>query len=81
MDEDQDKVAPIRATVGATGGAHGRLAYAIELWDAAGAGPERVLGRAASVIVGRAIFQAAQAEHPDRRVVLRRGRDVIARSD
>jgi hypothetical protein len=76
-DEDQDKVAPF----GVATAAQARLPYAIELWDLPRVAPERVLGRAASAILGRAIFQAAQAEHPGRRIVLRRGRETIAQTD
>jgi len=75
--EDQGNVVPI----GGADHAQARLPYRIELWDLARAAPERVLGRAASVMLGRAIFQAAQAEHPGRRIVLRRGRETIAQSD
>jgi hypothetical protein len=57
------------------------LPYRIELWDAAtGETMERVLARALSVTLARAIFQAAQTEHPDRRITLRRGSRLIADS-
>jgi hypothetical protein len=50
------------------------LPYRIELWDAAtGEKVERVLARALSAALARAIFQAALAEHPERRITLRRG--------
>lgn len=63
------------ATVPVAGGA-ARLPYTIELWGS-GRAAERVLGRADTIGLARVIFQAAQAEHPGRRVVLRRGRDIL----
>jgi hypothetical protein len=58
-----------------------RLPYRIELWDAERLDTiERVLARAASVTLARAIFKAALAEHPGRRITLRRGARVIADS-
>lgn len=54
------------------------LPYFIELWDTGNAAVERVLARAASAELARAIFKAARGEHPDRRVTLRRGQRVIS---
>jgi uncharacterized membrane protein YhfC len=55
------------------------LPYCIELWDAAtGETVERILARALSVTLAHAIFQAARTEHPDRRVTLRLGSELIA---
>jgi hypothetical protein len=57
------------------------LPYRIELWDAADhTAVERVLARAVSAQLARAIFKAAQSEHPDRRVTLCRGTRIIADS-
>ena len=58
-----------------------KLAYSIELWDRAKHGVERVLARAASVVLARAIFAAALVEHPNRYITLRRGSQVIADSE
>lgn len=58
-----------------------RLPYAVELWNLPRTGCERVLGRAGSVGLARAIFTAALAEHLGRRIVLRRGAQVLAESD
>jgi hypothetical protein len=53
----------------------------VELWqDGKGNAVERVLARAVSAALGRAIFSAALSEHPDRRITLRRGSRVIADS-
>ncbi|WP_309089396.1 hypothetical protein [Phenylobacterium sp.] len=57
------------------------LLYVIELWDLSRTTPERTIGRAASAVLARAIFTAAQNEHLGRRIVLRRGGKVIAESD
>jgi 3-methyladenine DNA glycosylase AlkC len=41
---------------------------------------ERVLARAFSPQLARAIFRAAQKEHPDQRILLRRGTRTVANS-
>jgi hypothetical protein len=57
------------------------LPYRIELWRADGAeGIERVLARALNMQLARAIFTAAQGEHPERRITLRKGNRVVADS-
>ena len=60
--------------------AAGPLPYTVELMDRTREAPERVLGRAASMVLARAIFAAAEREHQGRRIVLRRGRKVVAES-
>ena len=74
--EDEERVLPLEppAIPGVA------LPYAIELWDLPRQAPERVLGRAANMVLARAIFTAAQTEHLGRRLVLRRGRKVMAES-
>jgi hypothetical protein len=58
------------------------LPYHIELWNDGGrAAVERILARAFSAALARAIFKAAQAEHPGRRITLCRGSRVIADSE
>jgi hypothetical protein len=54
------------------------LPFTVELTDA-GSGP-RVLARAASASLARAIFGAACTEYPARRVVLKRGTETIGDS-
>lgn len=57
------------------------LPFRVELWqDGKSKAIERVLARAVSAALGRAIFNAALSEHPDRRITLRRGSRVIADS-
>jgi hypothetical protein len=57
------------------------LPYSIELWrDGAGGAVERVLARAASSELARAIFKAATTEHPNRRVTLRKGTRTLGDS-
>jgi len=57
------------------------LPYRVELWRADAANEiERVLGRAASAQLARAIFTAAQAEHPQRRITLCKGNHVVSDS-
>lgn len=57
-----------------------KLPYSVELWDGAAAALERVLARALNAQLARAIFLAAQKEHPDARILLRRGARTIADS-
>jgi hypothetical protein len=55
------------------------LPYRIELWQHAGGNDiERVLARAASAELARAIFKAARQEQPDRRITLSMGNRIIA---
>jgi hypothetical protein len=57
-----------------------KLSYSVELWDRDAQALERVLARAFSPQLARAIFRAAQKEHPDQRILLRRGTRTIADS-
>jgi len=57
-----------------------RLPYAIELWDAGAQDVERVIARAVNATLARAIFKGAQAEYPGRRLTLRHGERILARS-
>jgi hypothetical protein len=57
------------------------LPYCIELWRVDGPEDvESVLARALSAELARAIFKAAQVEHPGRRITLRRGDRIISDS-
>lgn len=56
------------------------LPYVIELWDLTRTAPEKVLGRAASVLLANAVFAAAQAEYVGRRILLKRGDKVLSES-
>lgn len=57
------------------------LPYRVELWhDGGGDAVERVLARAVSAQLARAIFKAATDEHPGRRITLRRGNRIVADS-
>jgi len=57
------------------------LPYRVDLWRADGEnGVERVLARAASMPLARAIFKAAQGEHPDRRITLSKGNRILSDS-
>jgi hypothetical protein len=57
-----------------------KLPYSIELWDSDARVLERVLARALSAQLARAIFLAAQKEHPEQRILLRRGSRTVADS-
>jgi hypothetical protein len=57
------------------------LPFRVELWhDGGGDGIERILARAANAQLARAIFKAAQGEHPERRITLRIDDRIIADS-
>jgi hypothetical protein len=72
---NEDRVVPLAAAPAAS-----PLPYTIELWDLPRVAPERIIGRAASMALARAIFIAAQTEHLGRRIVLRRGGKVMSES-
>lgn len=57
-----------------------KLPYRIELWDREADLLERILARALNAQLARAIFKAAQTEHPDGRILLRRGTRTVADS-
>ena len=57
------------------------LPYRIDLWRVdASDEVERVLARAATMQLARAIFKAAQSEHPQRRITLCKGNRVVSDS-
>ena len=72
--EDEQRV----VSIGPTTGASERLPYTVELWNLPRTATERVIGRASSVVLARAIFTAAQSEHLGRRIVLKRGTKIVA---
>jgi len=54
------------------------LPYRVELWHRNNKGEvEKVLARALSAHLARAIFHAAKDEHPERRITLRKGNHMI----
>ena len=65
----------------ADSGSPEELPYRVELWrDGGHETVERVLARAVNVQLARAIFTAAQGEHPERRITVRTGTRIIADS-
>ena len=57
------------------------LPYRVELWHADGRDDvEQVLARALNAQLAREIFKAAKGEHPERRITLRKGNQIIADS-
>ena len=57
-----------------------KLPYKIELWNLQRSEVEKVLARAASAALGRAIFLAARQEHLGRYITLRKGSKLVAES-
>ena len=75
--QDKGKI----ARIGARAGQKESLPYRIELRDLADdKAVVQLLARAFSGPLARAIFKAAQVEHPDRRITLSRGNRVLADS-
>jgi hypothetical protein len=56
------------------------LAYRVTLWVEEDTPVLKVLGRAASVVLARAIYVAALTENPGRRITLNRGPEIISDS-
>jgi hypothetical protein len=79
-DEDKIIALQVNATVGEEI-AKEDLPFCVELWQADEDKVERVLARALSVQLARAIFTAALTEFPQRRITLRRGSETVLDSD
>ncbi len=57
-----------------------KLPYMIELWNLQRTQVEKVVARASSAALARAIFLAARSEHLGRLLILKRGAKVIEES-
>lgn len=79
MIEGEDQGQVIRLEAGAS--PSDPLPFVVELWNRSRTAPERIVGRAANVVLARAILLAVTNEHLDRKVVLRRGAQVLAESE
>jgi hypothetical protein len=78
IERDDDKILALQTAVGAAKSTDAdELPYCVELWQADVDKVERVLARALSVQLARAIYTAALTEFPQRRITLRRGSEVI----
>jgi hypothetical protein len=73
-DADQRPSAFPRAGAAA---ASGGLPYLIEIWNLPRTQVERVMARADTLTVARALFKTAVSENPSRRIVLRQGKRTI----
>lgn len=69
------------AAAAAASGAATRLPYTVELWDLTRTARERVIARAATLAMARTIFAAAGPEYLGRLLILRRGTEVIQRTE
>lgn len=72
---------PSGAPLGALPPSPDRLPYAMEIWDLPRSSVERIVARADSFTVARAVFASAVAENPARRIVLRQGQRLIDQSN
>lgn len=80
IDREQEKpTAKVNALLEDTGQAE-NLPYRVELWDNPADQVQRLLARAANVLLARAIFKEAQTEYPGRRVTVSDGAKIIADS-
>ena len=78
---DEDKIVALQVNAAVDdGAAKEELPFCVELWHAEGHRVERVLARALSVQLARAIFTAALSEFPQRRITLRRGSEMVLNS-
>jgi predicted ATP-grasp superfamily ATP-dependent carboligase len=57
------------------------LPYVIELWNRTGTKPQCVIARAQNAALARAIFKAAAAENPERKLTLRRNERALASTE
>jgi hypothetical protein len=72
--QDSDKIFPIEMPAQTVE----ELPYRVELWQ--GKTVERVLARAFNASLSHAIFKAAAAEYPERRITLQKGIKILADS-
>ena len=77
---EQDRNGEKVLSISARAGGDEDLGYEIVLAAADGDRRERLLAKAASSQLARAIFDAAKSEHPDRQILLRRDARVIVDS-
>ncbi|HET9618198.1 MAG TPA: hypothetical protein VFP74_13600, partial [Pseudolabrys sp.] len=76
-----DKVVGLGAKIRTGAQDADELPYVILLCEAESAKAERVLARAASAQLARAIFNSAQTEFPGRRIMLQRGGETMLDSE
>ena len=57
------------------------LPFKVEQWDRDGNQIERVIARAANLIVGRRAYEAARRQYPQARLTLRQGIRVIEKTE
>jgi hypothetical protein len=76
MSEPESNIFPLES--GAT--PEDPLPYTVELSEHDLSRPDRVIGRAANIMLARAIFEAAQKDFAGKLIRLRRGTDIIAQS-
>ena len=82
MIEPEDKIVGLGNKSGLENAQDGdELPYSVLLCNSENGTPERVLARAASAQLARAIFNAAQSEFPGRRIMLRRGGETVLDSE
>ncbi len=75
-EREDDRIVALQPNAGAAAAQSEELPFAVELCDAQGK-MERVIARATSGQLARAIFTSAQKEFPDRRILVRRGAQTV----
>jgi hypothetical protein len=78
IERDDEKVLALQTAVGRAGSTdNDELPFCVELWGVEAGTVDRVLARALSMQLARAIYTAALSEFPQRRITLRRGSDIV----
>ncbi len=76
-DREQANASSTDVRVGREPSENEDLPYRVSLWLEESPAVEKVLARAASIILARAIYIAALTENPGRRITLNKGSETI----
>ncbi len=74
---EDDRVVALQLSASAAVEQNDELPFTVELWDEPASRVERVIARASSGQLARAIFASARKEFPGRRITLRRGSERV----
>lgn len=77
---EDDRIVALQVNASAAAEQNDDLPFVVELWDAKASKVERLIARASSGQLARAIFASAQKEFPGRRITVRRGLQIVVDS-
>lgn len=80
-ERDSDRIVALQLSAGTAAQRNEDLPFAVELWDDDTMAVERVIARASSNQLARAIFGTAQKEFPGRRITVRRDAEILLDSE